>query len=195
MYRDGSDYDKMAILVGQIYIDYGIDYFPINPVSVCKKMGVNLIPYDELPDDKRTILKLKSMSGFYVPPTAKTPPMIFYNNDFNDVGSVGKMNRNILHEVKHYVCEDMDENPEDDDLADYFGKYFLSPIPYLIIKGIDNVNEIISTFNVDYTLASYIVKNVNNRKKKYGNKIFDYEKPLIKQLLGKDWFKEGGEVI
>ena len=34
--------------------------------------------------------------------------------------------------VKHYVFGDKDDG--DDDLADFFARYFMCPIPYLIIK-------------------------------------------------------------
>ncbi len=183
MYRCGNNYDKMAKLVGEIYIDYDIRSFPIDEKEVCRKMGIRLLPYGEFPSQQRELLKKKSPSGFYVPPTNETPPMIFFNNNIEEVGSIGNMRRNIFHEVRHYVCEDNDENTENDDLADYFGKYFLAPISYLIAMKIYNINQIMADFEVDYDMASFIEKNLRNRRKRYGNKIFDYEKPLLKHLL------------
>jgi hypothetical protein len=184
MYRSGNNYDRMAELVGEIYIDYNIHSFPIDEKEICRKMGVNLVPYGEFPPQERELLKKKSSSGFYVPPTDETPPMIFYNNDIEEVGSIGNMRRNILHEVRHYVCEDNDEKAEDDDLADYFGKYFLAPVSYLIALKISNINQIMAVFEVDYEMAGFIEKNLRNRRKRYGNKIFEYEEPLLRHLLG-----------
>ena len=184
MYRSGNKYDDMAVLVGQIYIDYNIREFPIDEKAVCRCMGIRLVPYGEFPVEERKLMKKKSLSGFYVPPTAKSPPMIFYNDDLDDAFSVGNIRRNILHEVRHYVCEDMDENPEEDDLADYFGKYFLAPISYLIAMNITNTNQIMADFGVDFGMACNIEKNIINRKKRYKNRIFEYEKPLLRHLLG-----------
>ena len=113
--------------------------------------------------------------------------MIFYNDNLNDVGSYGNMRRNIMHEVKHYISGDTVELPEDDDLADYFGKYFLAPIPYLIYKGIRNPNQIIPDFMVDSEMAGFIAKNIRNREQWYNSKIFPYEKPLLQHLLGENY--------
>jgi len=187
MYRNGHEYNKMAELVGQIYIDYEITTFPINPSEICQKLGIKQIKYSEFDLEDRELLLWQSLSGFYVPPTNRSEPMIFYNDNVNQVGSVGNMNRNILHEVRHYLCEDNDEFPEDDDLADYFAKYFMAPIPYLIEKGIDDEKEIETVFNVDPAMAHSISNNIKNRKQYYGIKIFDYEKPILRQLLGAEY--------
>ena len=183
MYRCGNSYDRMAELVGEIYIDYDINTFPIDENEVCRKMGIRLLPYSEFPSHERELLMKKSPSGFYVPPTDETPPMIFFNNNIEEVGSIGNMRRNIFHEVRHFVCEDNDEKAEDDDLADYFGKYFLAPISYLIAMKIHNVNQIMADFGVDYNMACFIEKNLRNRRKRYDNKIFEYEEPLLRHLL------------
>ena len=186
MYRDGKEYDEMATIVIQIYIDYDIREFPINAEIVCRKMGIALVKYGEFPEEGRNLLKKQSKSSFYLPPSSKNSPAIFYNNNVLEAESEGNIRRNIFHEVKHYVCEDPADDP-DDDLADYFGKYFLAPIPYLIAKNIFNKNEIMSHFGVDYTMASFIQKNLRKRKNKYHNRIFEYEKPLLRHLLGEDY--------
>ncbi len=184
MYRIGKKYDEVAKLVGDIYIDYDLKGFPVDVTVACQKLGVALVPYSEYSNVEKALLLKKSESGFYVPPTVESAPMIFYNNDISVVGSCGNMRRNIMHEVFHYINGDTREDPDNDDLADYFGKYFLAPISYLIAAQIENPNEIIGKFEVDSTMAYYITKNINNRKMKYGNKIFDYEKPLLQHILG-----------
>lgn len=191
MYRSGPDYDRMAKLAIDIFIDYNITSFPINIKELCRKLGVALIPYSEYATAGRELLMKRSKSSFYIPPTGKTPPMIFFNDSVEEVGSHGNMRRNIIHEIIHYISGDIIELPEDDDLADYFGKYFLAPIPYLIFWHIFSVNEIISTFGVDAEMAGYINKNLRNRVNKYGMKIFDYEQPLLKHLVC--GYHEGGD--
>lgn len=184
MYRIPDAYNKMAELVGDIYIDYDIHSFPVDEKEVCRKLGILLKPYGDYSPEKRELFKKKSESGFYVPPSKNAPPMIFYNDRVFEVGSYGKIRRNIFHEVKHYICEDTEEQPEDDDLADYFGKYFLAPISYLIVLGIDDIHQIVSRFRVDNDIAFFIRRNIKNRRDRYGNLIFDYEKPLLQHLLG-----------
>ena len=45
MYWNGNDYDKMAQLVIDIYIDYNITAFPVDEKEICRKMGLKLLPY------------------------------------------------------------------------------------------------------------------------------------------------------
>lgn len=47
-------------------------------------------------------------------------PTIYYNDSFESEGS---QRFTIFHELKHYVFEDKDD--EDDDLADFFARYFM----------------------------------------------------------------------
>ena len=69
-----------------------------------------------------------------------------------------------------------------DDLADYFARYFMCPIPYLIYKGFSEPDEIISFCNVSIAVANNVCSNLYNRRNKYGSEIFDYERPLIEYL-------------
>ena len=121
----------------------------------------------------------RSEYGFFCPLTNDTAPTIYYNDT---ISSKGCIRQTIFHEIKHYINEDKEEDPEDDDLADYFGKYIACPIPYLIALHITTPNEIISMFGVSYQMACYVAKNVENRIIKYGYKLFDYEKPLLRHL-------------
>ena len=52
-------------------------------------------------------------------------------------------------------------------------------IPYLIEYGIDNELTLISDHLISQEAARNTIKNVRNRKAVYGDKIFDYEKPLV----------------
>ena len=45
MYWNGNDYDKMAKLVIDIYVDYNIRSFPVDEKEIFRKLGLKLIPY------------------------------------------------------------------------------------------------------------------------------------------------------
>lgn len=197
MYRSGSSYDEMAKLVIDVYLDYGFNTFPLDVNEVCRKLGISLVPYSAFNTSEQELLKKRSNYGFFNPMTASTPPMIFFNDNPLEICSKGCMRQTIFHEIKHYVNEDSDEIPDDDDLAEYFGKYFAAPIPYLVIHKITNPGEIVSHFGTSYEMAGYISSNVKNRMRRYGTKLFDYEKPLIKQLepVYYDIYIEAEEVV
>lgn len=182
MYRNGQIYDQLDQLVIDIYLDYDLRTFPIDEKSLCRKMGIALVAYSEYSDDARNLLKKKSSYGFFVPADKDNPPTIFYNDSLDDLKSPGCIRQTIFHEIKHYVCEDKEELPKDDDLAEHFGRFITCPTPFLVIKGITNVNEIVSRFGVSATMAENISSAVQNRIARFGKKLFDYEKPLIEHL-------------
>ena len=177
MYRSDAIYDEIKNVIIDIYIDYGIKTFPIDEKEVCKKMGVALIPYSEYEGDEFKLLQKKSKLGFFVKATKLTPPTIYYNDT---IESEGAIRFTIIHELKHYVFEDDDE--EDDDLADFFARYFMCPIPYLLLKKIDSQNEIVSFCGASLSAARNASTNIVNRRNKYGYKLFDFEVRLIEHL-------------
>lgn len=181
MYRNGKEYDQIAQLAIQLYLDYDLKGFPLDEREVCQKLGITLKAYSEYTAEQQQILEQRSHYGFFVPLSIKdgTPPTIFYNDT---IGSRGCQRQTILHEIKHYVSEDAEDDPSDDDLAEYFGKYIACPIPYLIACNITSQQEIMKRFNVSYQMAGYIAKHVHNRIKRYGYRLFDYELPLIYHL-------------
>lgn len=186
MLRSPKVYDELDKTIIDIYVDYGFNCFPLNEEHVCNKLGLRLMPYSAFSDEEMSILKKKSFFGFYPPESANHHPTIFYN-DTADIKSEGCKRQTIFHEIKHYVYDEYVDNPDEDDLAEHFGRYFMCPTPYLIIKDIVNPQDIVDIFNVSYSVATNVSKSVSNRKRNYGERIFDYEKPLIK-LLDPDYY-------
>ena len=186
MYRNGNDYERMARLVIDIYIDYNITSFPVDEKELCIKLGLKLVPYSAYPEKTQKLLRKRSPDAFYSPATHDTPPTIFYNDR---VESYERQRYSIFHEVKHYVNNDTEESVFNDDMADYFARYIMCPIPYLIKADINDELTLISDHGVSSEAAGYAIKNVRNRRATYGDKIFDYEQPLI-DLLFPDTSKE-----
>ncbi len=182
MYRDGAEYNRLDKMAIDIYIDYGITDFPIDVKDVCRRLGVSLVPYSEYTGADLAVLRKKSIHGFFAKETKMNPPTIFFNDDLSVVQSHGAIRQTILHETKHYVDEDYDEEADDDDKAEHFGRYFSAPTPFLVIKGFTHPNEIISRFGVTASIANNIASSIRNRMAKYGDMIFDYERPLIELL-------------
>jgi len=180
MYKRSSEtYDEIKKVIIQIYLDYDIKEFPVDEELICKKLGVSLIPYSEYSEEQKLLLLKRSRHGFYVKASKGRPPTIYYNDEYDSEGAI---RLTIFHEIKHYVFNEDSDAEEYDDLAEFFARYFLCPIPYLIIKGIESVNEIVSTCHVSFEAAENASSNINNRKRIYGNKIFDYEIPLLQHL-------------
>lgn len=175
MHRPSFKYEKIDKLAIDIYVDYGLNKFPIDEKSLCKKMGISLIPYSAYEGKNRNVLFNISAEGFLSYGSTKLKPIIFYNDGADAV--YGNIRQTILHEIKHYVDEDKDDS--EDDLAEHFARYMACPTPYLVWRNITDVDEIISTFGVSASIARNVSKSVKNRIDKCGFKIFDYERSLI----------------
>lgn len=189
MRRSNNDYERMAQPIMDIYLDYNLHGFPIDEHKVCQKLGILLIPYSEFPLEKISLLKKKSKDAFYVPATKKHPHMILYNDNMNDVKSIGRMRYSIFHELKHYINNDKTETQFGEDMADFFSRYFMCPIPYLIAKNYPpDFFMIANDFNISIDAAKNVASNLKNRIKAYGNKIFDNEKEFVNHLLETDTY-------
>ncbi len=178
--RSGWEYDEIVKVIIQIYIDYDIKSFPLDLEGICRLLGVSLIPYSECGPEAKDLLLKRTKKGFFVRGTHESTPTIYYN-DYEV--SVGEMRYTIAHEIKHYVYDECDKDNEDDDLADYFARFFLCPIPYLIVNGTLSSNDIVSHCKVTLTAAGNASSNISERMRWYGYKIFDYELPLLEHLI------------
>ena len=190
MYWSGDDYDQIEMLAIDIYLDYDIHSFPVSATEICKKLGITLLPYSKYDDEDAAILLLKSKDACFFPATTNYGNLIVYNDS---IKSKGRQRFSIFHDLKHYVNNDIEERDYDEDMANHFSRYFMCPTPYLIAKKITQCDLIASTFLVSPDTASNITTSLDNRLKRYGEKIFDYEKPLLKHLLGEDY--DGGDEI
>lgn len=177
MRREDAEYERIKKVIIDIYIDYGIKTFPIDEKDVCDKLALVLVPYSETTFELKGLLMKRSDKGIFLEETKEYQPTIYYNDC---IASKGAMRFTIFHEIKHYVFEDKDDMK--DDLADFFARYFMCPIPYLLLKGIHSPNEIVSFCGVSMEAAKNVSDNIIKRKKKYGNKIFEDEKRLIEHL-------------
>lgn len=179
MYRRGEDYDEIDKTIVDIYVDYSICSLPLNEIEICNKMKVALMPYAKLDKSNDSVLLRKSRQGFFVKESKEKPPTIYYNDS---IASNGSKRFTIFHELKHYIYNDSDDTKDKDDLADYFSRHFMCPIPYIMLKGINSPNSIVSLCGMSMSAASNAYANMINRVSRYGKSLFDYEIPLIKQL-------------
>lgn len=182
--RSGQEYDEIVKDIVQIYIDYNIKSFPIDLEKVCRQLGVTLTYYSVLGSQAKDLLIKKSPKGFFVRGTHENNPTI-YINDY-DIAA-GEKRYTISHEIKHYVDDECSSNGDYDDLADYFARFFLCPIPYLMVMDLVDPNDIKAHCNVTISAASHAASNITNRRSKYGHQIFDHEIPLISHLVPEEY--------
>jgi len=179
MYRDSNDYDEIVKLVTEIYEDYDISTFPINAETIATKMGFQVIYYSEL--DMKSRIAAWKYTQFGTNGTNKKHDRKIYVNDKGNTKE--NQESTILHEIKHILFYENEEDEKNEDLADYFAKYMKCPIVYAIFKGYDNLADLKKDFALSEAMANNVLRNIENRKHKYGDSIFDEELRLLKQIL------------
>jgi len=181
MYRDKNFYKKYSRLVIDIYLDYGIHSFPIDEKQLCSKMGIKLVPYSILSGEELLLAHKKSKNGFYAPPTYESSAMIYYNDNLEEMICSGRIRYTIFHEIKHYANGDIENNEEIEDSAQYFAKYMMCPMPYLLVnqKKYKSIDSIINGFGVSVEVAEYLMSSLRNRIDKYGMQLFEDEIDLL----------------
>ena len=189
MLRSKEFYKQIRDVIIDIYQDYGIKTFPVDEFELCKKMGIVLVPFSSLEGEELRLAYKKSKDGFYVPRTSETPPMIYYNDNLEEVMSYGRIRYTIFHEIKHFIFDDKEESEENEDGAQYFAKYAMCPIPYLIhnIKKYSDIESIRNDFGVSSIVAEYLLDSVNRRMYRYGNGLFKREVELIDSIYNRDY--------
>lgn len=177
------DYEKMKRLAADIFRDYDIHSFPIDPFDVCKKMGIRVIPYSSLgPKTALLFEKIFSQDAFSKFFWDESKFVVFYNDQAPNV----RIRFSISHEIKHYVNGDFVKEKtdvKDEKAADYFASYFLAPTPICYLIGVRDVYDIMDFFHVSEPCASrriYELRNWINRFKE--GKLEDYEKQIMKQF-------------
>lgn len=186
-----SDYEKMAKLAIDIYSDYNISSFPVDAYEIARRMGFEISYYSSYSVEKRIAFLKLSEDGINLP--AKNYAKNIIIND--SIESSARKQATIFHEIKHIVNGDKDESQYNEDMADFFARYMRCPTPYLVYKRIDKAKDIQLEFGVSSQMAEIAENNVKQRVKRYENKIFDYELPILRLLLGDEFDLSKIEVI
>ncbi len=184
--NSNEEYDRIRKLVISIIVDYNIDIndYPLDMDKLCKRMGINVVPYSAY-DGKQTLALLlkRSKDGFNIPRNSKQKATIYYNDKYGDHLTPSRISQTKAHELKHILEEDKNDN--DESLCDNFAKYLRYPLPLVLYLKINTRQELISKFGISDEQAKYILIQADRHKNKLQNKYYDYEVLLIKQILGK----------
>lgn len=174
------DYDDIEEKAYSVLIDYQRYQFPIDVFQLCRDMNITLIKYSSLSNENQEICLNRSEKGFYSFTLDK--PIIFYNDMIKSEANIRFI---IAHEIKHYVCHDIEENDDVEILANHFAKTLLCPKALLIsLKDLD-IFDVINKFDVSQEVAIYALNGIKKRKRYYGDSIFAYEKAYLDYFLSK----------
>ena len=130
---------------------FDVRCIPINGFELSYKMGIKLVPYSTLSEEKRSVAIKVSNDGFYM--EALDGRDIIY---YNDIGvSYERMNMTILHEIGHCVLDHAGHSEEEEAEAAFFAKYVAAPPPLIHRIKPECPEELANAFDLSYEAACY----------------------------------------
>lgn len=100
MRLEDEQYEEIKRTVIDTFSLYGIRCIPISAFEMATKMGIKVIPYSALSEEKRSAAMRESKDGFSIGSSQSQEWMIFYNDACE---SYGRINQTIMHEIGHYA--------------------------------------------------------------------------------------------
>ena len=168
MRLSNEEYENIKQTVIDTFLEYDIKCIPINAFEMAIKMGIKIIPYSALEEEKKSAALKISLDGYSV--EANIYEWIIYYNDSCE--NYGRINQTIMHEIGHYALGHINGGEKEEAEAKFFAKYALAP-PTLVhhMKEKITVTNIMRKFDISYTAACYAYKYyytwLNHNKTEY----------------------------
>lgn len=167
-------YEEIKKTVVNLFLKYDVKCVPVNGFELAIKMGIKILPYSSISEDKQHLLLKRSSDGFFVE-NSEGKFYIFYN----DSNNFRRINNTIFHEIGHIVLDHSEESELAEAEVNFFAKYALVP-PALVHKlKVQSPEDIFQRFDVSYQAALYAY-NYYQKWLRYGASTFTtYEIQLL----------------
>ena len=172
-------YEQIKEKVFEVFKEFNINTIPIDCKKLAQLLGYKLIKYSNLSADSLITQQSNEGCSFIYAINNKEIKKIYYN----DAQVVGRQRYTIMHEIAHGVYEHKEESDLADDIANFFARYSLAPIPLIHKLKIDDVDSIAETFNVSHALAENCLKDYYNWLEYGKPTLLPYESKLL-ELFG-----------
>lgn len=175
MRLENEQYEQIKQTVIDTYLEYNVKCTPISAFELAVRMGLKLVAYSSLNEEKKAAAKMISLDGYSAEMKDGTW-VIYYNDEGNNYE---RINRTIMHEIGHYSLGHIEEGEEEEMEANFFAKYALAPPPLVHKLSIITPDSIKRAFDISWQAAYYAYKYYKNWLN-YGQKEYtDYEIKLL----------------
>lgn len=174
------DYPKLDEDAINLRIDYGFFEYGIDVFELARYIGMTLIPYSSLSEEKRSAIKATNdlNDGFTV--MRHSDGGWDFLTYYNDNLPLVRQRFTIAHEIKHVFYREENSTEKDEALADHFARELLAP-SCLVMFLMENhsVSELCNFFNISVQATQNAVKSAKSRVKGKGKQLNQYEAEYI----------------
>lgn len=108
-------YEEIKQTVINIFEEHEVKSIPISAFEIAIKMGLKVIPYSSLSEEKKLVSNKISLEGYSV--ELQNGDWLIYYNDV--CGNYGRINQNIMHEIGHYALDHLEGGDEEESEAKF----------------------------------------------------------------------------
>lgn len=181
-------YEELKRIVVETFIRADVRSVPISGFEIATKLGVSILPYSALPEEKRAFAIETDRDGFVAYDDGKW--FILYE----DTANCGRINNTIMHEIWHVVLDHKETSAVGEAEAKFCAKYSMAP-PVLIYKyKAFSVDDIVEVFDVSYQAACYALKYYKTWLRYGDSEYTEYEKALLDLIKNCEQPTKGGDV-
>lgn len=177
MYLTNQQYEIIKKKVVELFQFLNIHRIPIDCFEICRRMGIQLVPYSSLSGKKLQAIKKFSQDGVSLlwEENGKSGWKIFYN----DAMPSQRIRFTIMHEIGHIVLDHTEHSELAESEANFFARYALAPSPLVGQLEIEDYVELSTTFDLSLQCASYAMRAYLKWLKHSSADLLDYEVNLL----------------
>lgn len=182
MQLSNERYEEIKEEVTDLYKELNITSFPINAMSVCQKLGIELKSYNQFNSNVYQSVIRASEDGI----VAKIDNQyVIYYNPSKDVE---RIRFTVFHEIGHIRLRHLIHDDENETEANFFACYFLVPTVLIHTFGFNCIQDIMDKFWVSFSVASHSFDRYKKWIQYSGFYYTQYEEELIKLIMKKENF-------
>jgi len=170
-------YEEIKRIVVSLFTELNLYIVPVDCFKICELLGIRVIKYSEVKEEKRKACKAFSKDGFFLEKEKNGQSVfeIYYDDSMYD----RRIRFTIMHEIGHIVLDHTEHSDLAESEANFFAKYALAPPPLIHKYKPEDYYELAEIFQLSQECAMNAMK-FYNRWLRYGPRNYlDYEIVLL----------------
>ncbi|MBQ5562683.1 MAG: ImmA/IrrE family metallo-endopeptidase [Clostridia bacterium] len=170
-------YEEIKKIVVSLFTELNLYDVPIDCFKICERLGIRVVKYSDVNEEKRKACKEFSKDGFCmeIEENGQSVFYIFYDDSMYD----RRIRFTIMHEIGHIVLDHTEHSDLAESEANFFAKYALAPPPLVHKYKPEDYCELAEIFQLSQEFAMNAMK-FYHRWLRYGPRNYlDYEIVLL----------------
>lgn len=184
VYLVSSRYEELKEIGADIICDAEITEYPFDVFEVAKKLEVEVVDYQSLPDTGKDICFNESEDGFSMlyKKNGKKQWRIYYNAEMN----TERIRFTIMHEIAHVSANHGYGNEVEESEANFLASFVLAPPCIIHEKKVEDYIDLSREFGVSNEMSYHQFHKYNKWLECGGDYYKDYEERILQLYKGEN---------